>query len=136
LLAIRSREPVTFEEAAQHVSFKLLTSNDLPEDCQFEKCCLCKCGTGCCDMVQCQFRCGGQPMLLVQGSPDHPINYGTRTVLNTQINGQSARVAQCEGCLACSWQNQDTVLTLVGPRDLAQLVQIVAHVDQRFGEKR
>ena len=44
LWAIRSREPVNLEEATQRVHFPLLTSEDLPEGCRFEKCCLCKCG--------------------------------------------------------------------------------------------
>jgi hypothetical protein len=136
LLAIRSRQPMSLQEASKHVNFQLLSAADLPDGCRLEQCSLCKCDSGCCDMVQCRFRCRGQPMLLVQGNPDHALRYGNRPTLTTQINGQPARVVQCEGCLACSWQNNDTAITLVGPRDLAQLVQIVTHVDQRFGDKR
>ncbi len=131
LLAVRTAEPVTLKEAAQLVSFQVLNSTD--KGCQFERCCLCK--SGYCDIVQCHMRCGGEQLLLVQGSPDHPVRYGNRAVLETQINGQPARVAQCDGCLACSWQKQGTALTLVGPRDLGQLVQLMAYVDQHLSDK-
>jgi hypothetical protein len=131
LLAIRAGQPVSMREAAQLVDFELLTSSD--QGCRFDQCSVCK--SGCCDMVRCQLRCRGEQMLLVQGNPDHPVRYGKRTVLETQINGQPARVVQCEGCLACSWQKKGTALTLVGPRDLAQLVQLVAYVDQRLSDK-
>jgi hypothetical protein len=133
LLAIRTGSPVTLQEAAQRVDFQLLTAANLPDGCCFGQCSLCK--SGYCDLVQCQLLCRGERMLLVQSSPDHPVRYGNRTVLETQINGQLARVVKCEGCLACSWQTKGTALTLVGPRDLAELVQLVAYVDRHLGEK-
>jgi hypothetical protein len=67
--------------------------------------------------------------LLVQGSPHHPIQYGHRPVVETQINGKAASVVQCDGCLACCWQCKGMSLTLVGPRELPQLAQLVAHID-------
>ena len=74
-------------------------------------------------------------MILVQCSPDHTICYGKRPVLKTKVNGKAAQIVQCDGCLACCWQSKGTALTLVGPGDVSQLVQLVAHVDQRFEGK-
>ncbi|HLN31542.1 MAG TPA: zf-HC2 domain-containing protein [Gemmataceae bacterium] len=133
LLALRSAEPVSLQEAARRVDFRILRSSDLPEGCQLEECCLCRSGR--CSLVQCKLLCRGEQLLLVQGNPDHPVSFGKRAVLETQVHGQSARIAQCEGCLACSWQNQGTALTLVGPRDMDQLVKLVAYVDQGLSEK-
>jgi hypothetical protein len=74
-------------------------------------------------------------VILVQCGPECSVRYGNRPVLDTRVNGKAARVVQCEGYLACSWQCQGTALTLVGPRDLSQLVRLVAYVDQRLEDK-
>jgi len=133
LLALRAAEPVSLQEAARRVDFRILRSADLPEGCRLEECCLCRSGRCC--LVQCKLLCRGEQMLLVQGNPDHPVSFGNRAVLETQVHGQIARIAQCESCLACSWQNKGTALTLVGPRDMDQLVKLVAYVDQGLSEK-
>jgi hypothetical protein len=134
LLSARAGKQVSLQEAARRVDFSVLAASNLPEGYRLCDCCLCQ--AGCCGWVQCRFLRGTDQIILVQCSPDHTVRYGNRPVLETQVNGKAARVVQCDGCLACSWQNKGTVLTLVGPRDLSQLVGLVAYVDQRLEGKR
>jgi Putative zinc-finger len=130
LVGANAGEPVSLQEAARRVVFRVPASSQLPGGYQLNDCCLCR--DGCCDLVQCRFLCGSDRVLLVLGSGDHPTRYGTRPVLETEVNGKPARVVQCECGLACSWQCQGTALTLIGPRDLSKLVQLVAYVSDRL----
>lgn len=133
LLASGAGEPVSLQEAAEQVDFRVLTSADLPDGFRLQECCICR--ECCCPLVQCKFRHGGKQIVLAQGSPDHPVRYGNRPVLETKVNGKVARVVRCGDCLACSWRNKETALTLFGPSDLSQLVHLVAYVDQRLESK-
>jgi hypothetical protein len=130
LLAAGPKEQVTLQEAAHRVDFLVLGASDLPDGYRLGDCCLCQ--DGCCDLVQCRFVRGADQVILVQCGPDHMVQYGDRPVLETKVNGKPARVCQCDGRLVCSWQCKGTALTLVGPRDLTQLVGLVAYLDQRL----
>jgi hypothetical protein len=133
LVSAREGEPVSLQEAAHRVGFRVLGVSDLPEGCCMQGCCLCK--AGCCDLVQCKFLCRGEPVLLVQGGSEHHVRYDHRPTVEMQVNGKPARLIQCDGCLACCWKAKGTVLTLIGPRELSQLSQLVASVDQRLESK-
>jgi hypothetical protein len=89
---------------------------------------LCKAGR--CDVVRCKFLRGGDQVWLLLCSPDHPVDSGNRPCLYTQVNGKCVRLVQCEAGLAAQWQTKDTAFCLIGPRDLAHLVRLVASVDQ------
>jgi hypothetical protein len=130
LVAAPAAEPVSLQEAARRVAFRLPASPQLPGDYRLEGCCLCR--DGCCDLVQCQFLCGSDRVLLFLGSSDHPTRYGDRPVLETEVDGKPARIVQCDCGLACSWQCRGTAVTLVGPRDLSKLVQLVSFVSERL----
>jgi len=133
LLAAGAEERVTLQEAARRVDFLVLAASDLPNGYRLGDCCVCQ--DGCCDLVRCRFLRGTEQVILVQCKPDHEVQYGDRPVLETQVNGKAARVVQCDGHLVCSWQSKGTALTLVGPRDLTQLVGLVAYVDQQLENK-
>jgi hypothetical protein len=133
LLAAHTGERVSLQEAARRVNFRVLALSDLPEGFRLGECCLCQ--DGCCDLVQCRLLCGTDQVILVQCRPDHPVRFGDRPVLETRVNGKAASIVQRDGCLICSWQTRDTALTLAGPRDLSQLVRLVAYVDQRLESK-
>jgi hypothetical protein len=48
------------------------------------------------------------------------------------MNGKPTQVVQGDGRLAASWQVNGTAVSLIGPRDMAELVRLMAHVDQRM----
>jgi hypothetical protein len=129
LLAANGGEPVSLREAGLRVDFRVLTDLRLPDGYCLDGCCLC--GQGCCAMVKCKFVRGPDEVVLVQGTSDHPVEYGKLPAVEAQVNGRPARIVQCpNGLLAASWQAKDTALSLVGPRDLSELVRLVTFVDQ------
>jgi hypothetical protein len=130
LLSARTGEPVSLQEAARRVAFRLPGSPKLPDGYQFQGCCVCR--DDCCDMVQCQIHCGVDRVYLVLASGDRPVRYGDRPVLETQVAGRPARIVQCDCGLACSWECQGTALTLIGPHDLSKVVQLVSYVSERL----
>jgi hypothetical protein len=130
LLEARPGEPITLQDAASHVDFRVLRVADLPEGCRLQECSLCK--GGCCNLVQCKCVCRGEQVLLVLTSPDQPLRYGNRPAVEMQVNGKSARVIQCDGCLACCWRAKGTTLALIGPRDGSDLIRLMADVDRRL----
>ena len=123
------------QEASRHVGFRVVGDARLPDGYCLEECCLCN--SGCCPLVACRyFRQGEGPLLLVQCSKGEPISYGNRPALETQVHGKTARIVQCEDCLAISWRSKGAVVNLIGPKDLSELVKLVAYVDQRLDEKQ
>jgi hypothetical protein len=130
VLAAGAGEQMSLQDATHRVDFQVFPAADLPDGYCLKECYLCR--KGCCDLVQCKFLRQGEQVLLVQGSAEYPVDCGERPVLETQVNGKAARVIQCKGCLACNWQSHGTALTLVGPRDLSELVRLVSHIDQRL----
>jgi hypothetical protein len=130
LLTTSGAEPVSVREVERRVDFRVLTDSRLPDGYCLGGCCLC--GQGCCAMVKCKFIRGADQVVLVQGTSDHPIEYGKLPAVQTEVNGRPARIVQCPGgLLAASWQAQGTALSLVGPRDLSELVRLVTFVDQQ-----
>jgi hypothetical protein len=127
---VAAGEPVNAREVADRVDFRVIAAPQLPDGYCLEGCCLCR--DGCCDLVRCQYRREGQPLLVFQSGSDWPVRFGNRPVLDTQMNGKPARVVQCDRCLAASWKAKGTTVCMVGPRDLSELVRLMAFVDRRL----
>jgi hypothetical protein len=114
-------------EAGRMVDFRVLSTSDLPAGYCLQRCCLCRDGR--CDRVACAYCRGGERLLVIQCAPGQSVAFGDRPVLCTHMNGKPTRVVQGEGCLAASWQVNGTAVSLIGPRDMAELVRLMAHVD-------
>jgi hypothetical protein len=120
-------------DLVRHVNFHVLAADALPGGYRLKACCLCS--DGCCDLVRCQYQCGAERMLLVQCCCGYPLCCGKRTVLRTRVHGKPARIVQCDGHLAGVWLARGTAVALIGPRDLADLVRLMAEVDRRLEAK-
>jgi hypothetical protein len=131
LLVTHRGEQIGLQEAVRRVDFRVLASAQLPNGYCLENCCLCR--DGCCDVLQCCFVRGKDKVLLVQGGPDSAMQFGDRPAVQTQVNGKPARIVQCRGgSLAASWQTRGTSLSLIGPHDVTELVQLVTFVDDHL----
>jgi hypothetical protein len=126
----RAGQAMPPDEAARRVDFRVLSAAALPEGYCLQGCCLCR---GACDRVECTYCRGGDRVLVILCAPGQPVEFGGRPVLRAQVNGKPAQVVQGEGRLAASWQVNGTAVSLIGPRDLAELVRLMAEVDQRLG---
>jgi predicted anti-sigma-YlaC factor YlaD len=123
------------QEAARQVDFRVVAASELPDGYCLEQCCLCN--SSCCPLVTCKYRRAGKdPLLLVQCSQGQPIDYGNRPLVEAQVHGKNARIVQCDGCLCASWKARGTVVNLIGPKDLSELVSLVTFVDQRLADKQ
>lgn len=123
-------DPVRLDQAARFVSFRVPADLSLPEDYQLEDCCVC--GDGCCDVVCCCFVGRTDQVLLVLCADGHPVRTNGPPLAQPRINGKSVRVVRCADRLAALWQANGTAVSLIGPRDLDQLVQLARYVDQRL----
>jgi hypothetical protein len=117
-------------EAAHRVAFRVLSAPELPDGYCLHGCCLCR--GGCCDLVECAYRRGADQLLVVQCGPGQAVAFGGRPVLQTRVHGKPAQVVQAGGRLAASWQVNGSAVSLIGPRDLAELVRLMAHVEERL----
>jgi hypothetical protein len=131
LFAFQAGETVSLHDVSRRVDFRVLTTSELPDGYCIGGCCICR--EGCCDMVKCKFVRGAEEVLLVQGASEYPVQCSELTTVQTQVNGKPARILQCgNGLLAASWETKGTALSLVGPRDLSELVRLVTFVDQHL----
>jgi hypothetical protein len=130
LVAADSMREMPADEAARRVGFHVVTAQKLPDGYCLEGCCLCR--DGCCDLMRCRYGRGSDKILVLQGEPDHPIDYGDGPALEARVHGKSARIVQRDGRLAASWQAKRSTVGIVGPRDLSELVRLIAYVDERL----
>jgi len=121
--------PVSLQEAARQVDFRLVSQTDLAGGYRLDECCLCNDQS--CELVRCKYRRGADRVVLVQGPPDRPADFGDRPATETTVAGKRVRVVQCDGCLAATWRTRETTFGLIGPRDLTELVRLLASVDDK-----
>jgi hypothetical protein len=134
---LAGKEPkpaMSLRDAARQVSFRVVDSTNLPDGYCLEGCCVCRCG--CCNLLECKYKRGAERLVLVQSSEAEPVHYGDRPVLETRVHGKPARIVQCKGRLAVSWETHGTVLHLMGPHDLSELVHLMDYVDQHVDKSR
>jgi hypothetical protein len=125
-------EEMPVEQAARAVDFRALTAAELPDGYCLEGCCLC--WAECCPLVTCKYRRGGDAVLVFQCGPEHPLGYGARPAIEARVHGKPTRIVECNGRLASSWRSRGTTIGMVGPRDLSELLKLMAYVDQRLEE--
>ncbi|MBI3467208.1 MAG: zf-HC2 domain-containing protein [Planctomycetes bacterium] len=121
-------------EAARHVQFRVLKQAELPEGYSLDEGYLVRIEG--CSVVQFKYLRGSEVCLLFQYSRGQPVVYGDRPVLATRVNGKAARIVQGDGCLAASWETNGTAVSLIGPRDMSELVRLMAFVDQHLMEDK
>lgn len=121
------------EETAQQVSFRVLTTPELPEGYALEESYLVRIEG--CNVVRYKYLRGKDVVLLLQYSQGQPVSHGDRPVVAVErVNGKPVEIIQGEGRLAASWKANGTAVSLVGPRNQAELVRLAAYVDQQLSE--
>jgi hypothetical protein len=123
-------ESMSPTEAGRLVAFRVLTAPQLPNGYCLQRCCVCR--DECCPLVECAYCRDGERVLVIQCSPGQSVEFGGRPFLRTRMNGKPIQVVQGEDCLAASWQVNGTAVSVIGPRDLAELVRLMAHIDERM----
>ncbi len=113
-------------EASRLVHFPVLSAPCLGDYCR-QGCCLCR-GSRC-NPVACTYCRGQERVLVIQCPPGQSVVFGNHAVLCTHMNGKPTQIVQGKDCLAAAWQVNGSSVSVIGPHDMAELVQLMAHVD-------
>lgn len=119
-------------EIKRQVDFKVFTALELPHGYQLKDCSLeCK---NQCKVVRYRYERDDDVLLLLQFKCCHPVQHGKRQVFTTRVNGKIAQIVQCGNRITASWRANGTAVSLIGPEDMCELVQLMTFVDERFAE--
>lgn len=128
LLAKYEHREVTVTEAAQQVSYQPAAAGTLPESVAvkrirvFEMPC-CRCLQTICIVD------GKQTVVIFEHDDEHSLRFGQRPSVTCQCKGHRTQIIQFDGHIVASWPKGKRHLTLVGARDLGQVVQFVERLE-------
>jgi hypothetical protein len=126
----RTDTKLPLQKVAGEVHFPVLATADMPGGYRYEGCCLGKGGV--CNMVACKYRRGQDALVMVQSRQGQSVCYGNRQVVCASVCGRDASIMQCCDRLAVSWPTHGTVVTLIGPKDLSEVVHLINFVENNW----
>jgi hypothetical protein len=115
------------DQAKQQVAFRVFDQPQLTEGFTAQQCLV-----GCCGMhaiVQTEYRRDQDQCVMFQYPREMPVTFGDAAVETVQLGDKSVSVVQGKACWAASWRIDGTAVTIVGPRDRAELLRMVAKVE-------
>lgn len=127
-----SGQALSVAEITRQVDFKVCTAPELPNGYQLVECSL-QCKKEC-KVVRYRYQRGDDELLLLQYKCCHPVQHGKRQVMKTRVNGKPAQIVQCGEKLTASWPANGTAVSIIGPRDMCELIQLMSFVDERFAQ--
>lgn len=116
------------DKAKQQVTFHVFDKPQLTDGFTAKQC-----RVGCCGMhsiVQTEYCRDQEQCVMFQYPRELPVTFGTAPVEAVQVGEKSVNVVQGKACWAAFWHFNGTAVTIVGPRDRAELLRMVAKVDQ------
>lgn len=129
LIARYHGESVPPEEVAKSVRFRSIAPHRLPDGFALDGTYLLK--MECCTGVQTIYkRKGSEVLAILQHTTDQPVWLGNRPVLVARVHGKPTRIAQADGRLAATWQEDGTYVSLVGVQDMHELVRLMSYFEQ------
>jgi anti-sigma factor RsiW len=132
LLSKYEGRAVDLDEAARQVRHRPAVRETLPDGASLEALYLLK--MPCCLCVQAVYRRdNGERLAIFEHVDDEPIWFGTRPAIHARCNGTPTSIVQVDGYLAASWRRDGRFLTVVGPKDVEQLLRLMASLDDKRG---
>jgi anti-sigma factor RsiW len=123
---------VPLEEVKHKVTFRIFDQPELTEGCTAEQC---RVGSFAGTMVvETVYRRGEDRWVLLQYPRHIPAAFGKAPAEEVPMGEKSVTVVEGETHWAVSWQFKGTALTIVGPRDRAELLRIAAEVEQSLAK--
>ncbi|MBI2807808.1 MAG: zf-HC2 domain-containing protein [Planctomycetes bacterium] len=116
------------DKAEQQVTFRVFDKPHLTDGFMAQQC-----RVGCCGMhaiVQTEYRRDQDHCVMFQYPRELPVTFGDATVESVAVGEKTVKVVQGKACWAASWQINGTAVTIIGPRDRAELLRMVAKVEQ------
>lgn len=132
LLSSYEGRVVSFDEAARQVGYRPAVRETLPDGASLEALCLLK--MPCCLCVQAVYRRdNGDRLAIFEHVDDEPIWFGNRPAIHARCNDTPTSIVQVDDYLAASWRRQGRFLTVVGAKDVEQLLRLMASLDDDRG---
>lgn len=129
LLAKYESQRVAPEEAIHRVGYRPAVAGGLPPGYQIESQYVIK--MPCCTCVQtlCR-RADGSALVVFEHNDDDPRWFGDRPAITASCNGERCSLIEMEDRLAATWKHGARYITLVGVRDVTEVSQMVAWLDE------
>jgi len=128
LLASYEGRAVDLLEATRHVGYEPIAAKSLPPGYSVDgiyvlnmPCCTCA-------QVVCR-RDDGGVVTIFEHDQDQPGWFGERPAINACCRGKPTKMVQVDGMLAVTWKSGKRHLTVVGARDLEEVTQLIAHME-------
>lgn len=127
LIASYENREVGVREASAELNYQPAAAGGLPDGVSVRSMHLFK--MPCCRCLQtvCTVE-GKQTVVLFEHADEHSFRFGRRPSMTCPCKGKATRIVQYDGRLVASWARGRRHLTLIGARDLSQVVQFVERV--------
>jgi hypothetical protein len=126
---------VSFDEAATQVRYQPVTPERLPNGMSREAIYLLH--MPCCTCVQAIYQgAGGEKLAVFEHVDDQPIWFSTRPTIKTRCNGMPTSLVQVDDRLAASWKRHGRCVTVIGARDVEQVAELIAYLDDQQPENQ
>jgi hypothetical protein len=130
LLSNYEGRAVSYDEAATKVRYQPVTPAVLPNGLSREAVYLLR--MPCCTCVQAIYQgAGGEKLAVFEHADDQPVWFGTRSTIHARCNGIPCSLVEIDDHLAASWKRNGRYVTVIGARDLEQVAELVAYLDEQ-----
>ncbi len=123
-----ANQKVDVREAATQLHYQPVAAGRLPDGVAvqevrvFEMPC-CRCVQTICTVD------GQQTVVIFEHANEHSFDFGRHPAMTCQCRGRKTRIVQFDGEIVASWAKGQRHLTLIGARDLDQVVQFVERLE-------
>lgn len=130
LLAHYQSKRVTPEQATTLVGYQPALANGLPEGLALEATYVIR--MPCCDCVQCLCnRPDGSVVAVFEHDEENAGWFGKHPSVNVQCGGVECQIVELDEKIAATWRHQKRFITLIGARDVADVNQFIAWINDR-----
>ncbi len=128
LAAAYRHQTVSLEQATQQLRYEPAATRGLPDGYALDA--VQVFDMPCCKCIQCIYTNADKSVLtLFEYDSDQPLWFGKRPAVTCRCNGKSTRIVTFDGQLAASWPSGKRHLTLIGARDVKQLMRLMDHFE-------
>ena len=128
LLTSYEHQAVDLAEAERQLSYRPVATKQLPNGYSLDKVYMIK--MPCCTCVQCIYEGENNETLAVfEHTTDQPMWFGKHPAI-CPCKGRETKIVPFNGQLAASWSTGNRHLTVIGARDLEQVVALIDHFNK------
>lgn len=128
LIAKYENREVNVQEAADELQYQPVAAGQLPDGVSVKT--LRVIEMPCCRCLQTVCSVDGkQTVVIFEHADEHSFKFGKRPSMTCQCNGHKTRIVEFDGQMVAAWAKGNRHLTLVGARDLKQVVQFVERLE-------